>query len=217
MATIGNIVIGMSAKTETLRRDLNKGAAAVIDFGKRVGGAALRATADLAAIGGGLATAAGAGLGSLALKAGETIDKAGDLADRLGTTTANLMGPFWRDGSPATANGGSLVRTPGTPGEPVYVDAWVVDAQGRAYVGNFGFDRHAGELVVRMNSMMRQYDMNWLDESGEPINLMGASRTDAGVHAKGQVAAFTCSDGTGPDGTCSNNSWSPGAEFPAST
>ena len=29
----------------------------------------------------------------------------------------------------------------------------------------------------------------------EPVVLMGASRTDAGVHALGQVAAFTCSDG----------------------
>src|SRR3954469_23992037 len=30
-------------------------------------------------------------------------------------TTANLMGPFWRQGSPETAQGGSIVRSP-TPG-----------------------------------------------------------------------------------------------------
>ena len=32
----------------------------------------------------------------------------------------------------------------------------------------------------------------------EPVVLTGASRTDAGVHARGQVAAFSCSDGTNP-------------------
>jgi tRNA pseudouridine38-40 synthase len=32
----------------------------------------------------------------------------------------------------------------------------------------------------------------------EPIILTGASRTDAGVHARGQTASFTCSDGADP-------------------
>jgi hydroxyquinol 1,2-dioxygenase len=45
-------------------------------------------------------------------------------------TTANLMGPFWRKGSPATPNGGSIVRSP-TPGEPVFVTAWIVDEAGQ--------------------------------------------------------------------------------------
>jgi tRNA pseudouridine38-40 synthase len=34
----------------------------------------------------------------------------------------------------------------------------------------------------------------------EPITLDGASRTDSGVHARGQCGAFTCTDGTSDDG-----------------
>jgi len=45
-------------------------------------------------------------------------------------TTANLMGPFWRQGSPRMANGDSIVRTP-TPGAPIFVNAWVRDREGR--------------------------------------------------------------------------------------
>src|SRR5262245_62065945 len=37
-------------------------------------------------------------------------------------TTANLLGPFWRMESPATRNGGSIVRSP-TPGPPLFVNA----------------------------------------------------------------------------------------------
>ncbi len=35
----------------------------------------------------------------------------------------------------------------------------------------------------------------------EPVFVQGASRTDAGVHAKGQVCAFTCSGGEEEEGT----------------
>lgn len=43
-----------------------------------------------------------------------------------GDTTANLLGPFWRQGSPATENGGSLLRSD-TPGSAMYVRGTVVD------------------------------------------------------------------------------------------
>jgi hydroxyquinol 1,2-dioxygenase len=47
-----------------------------------------------------------------------------------GETTANLMGPFWRAGAPVLPSGASIVRSP-TPGDPVFVNAWVRDAAGR--------------------------------------------------------------------------------------
>ncbi|HMS05905.1 MAG TPA: dioxygenase [Burkholderiaceae bacterium] len=87
-------------------------------------------------------------------------------------TTANLMGPFWRDGSPATANGGSLVRTPGTPGEAVYVDAWVVDAQGRPVEGARVDVWHTSAEGFYENQDPAQADMN----------LRGQFQTDAQGH-----------------------------------
>ena len=33
------------------------------------------------------------------------------------------------------------------------------------------YTRHARELIIRTNTMLRRFDMNWLDEEGEPINL----------------------------------------------
>lgn len=41
----------------------------------------------------------------------------------------------------------------------------------------------------------------------EPITLDGASRTDSGVHARGQCGAFTCSDGAADDGSPSHTGW----------
>jgi hydroxyquinol 1,2-dioxygenase len=49
-------------------------------------------------------------------------------------TSQNLLGPFWREHSPATANGGSIVRSP-TPGEPLFVNAWFKDKSGKPIEG----------------------------------------------------------------------------------
>src|SRR6202142_716859 len=43
-------------------------------------------------------------------------------------TTANLLGPFWRMNSPATQNGGSIVRSP-TPGPALFVDCTLKDTK----------------------------------------------------------------------------------------
>ena len=51
-----------------------------------------------------------------------------------GETTANLLGPFWRAGSPRTPNGGSIVRSP-TEGVPLFFTGRVVDRQGRPVAG----------------------------------------------------------------------------------
>ena len=45
------------------------------------------------------------------------------------------------------------------------------------------FDAHADALIARMNLMLRQQDMNWLDESLEPIHLLGLKRQRARYEA----------------------------------
>src|SRR5450755_485532 len=49
-------------------------------------------------------------------------------------TTANLLGPFWRNDMPRTENGASIVRSP-TPGEPLFVTATVKDQAGNPVAG----------------------------------------------------------------------------------
>src|SRR5215475_8994195 len=44
-------------------------------------------------------------------------------------SSANLLGPFWRQGAPFVENGGSIVRSP-TPGVPLFVTGRVQDSQG---------------------------------------------------------------------------------------
>ena len=66
-------------------------------------------------------------------------------------TTANLLGPFWRAGSPPTANGASIVRSP-TPGEPMFVTAHVKDlaaSRWRARRSTFGTRRAKGSTRTR--------------------------------------------------------------------
>jgi len=74
-------------------------------------------------------------------------------------TTANLMGPFWRQGAPHTEPGGSIVRSP-TPGDAVFVTAWVHDTQGCA-VSDAEVDVwHASPEGYYENQDPQQADMN---------------------------------------------------------
>ena len=86
-------------------------------------------------------------------------------------TTANLLGPFWREGSPATPNGGSIVRAP-TPGVPVFVHAWVRDRSGRPVEG--------AEVDVWHTSAEGFYENQ--DPAQADMNLRGRFVTDAAGH-----------------------------------
>ena len=83
-------------------------------------------------------------------------------------TTANLLGPFWRDDSPATEDGASIVRSP-TPGEPIFVTAHVRDAQGRPVAG--------AEVDVWQSSAEGWYENQ--DPTQADMNLRGRFTTDA--------------------------------------
>ena len=74
-------------------------------------------------------------------------------------TTANLMGPFWRVGSPREDNGASIVRSP-TPGDPIFVTGSVVDPAG-CPVADAEVDvwNTSGEGLYE-NQDPRQADMN---------------------------------------------------------
>jgi len=86
-------------------------------------------------------------------------------------TTANLMGPFWRTGAPRTASGASIVRSP-TPGEPVFVSAWVQDPQGRPVAD--------AEVDVWQASPEGYYENQ--DPTQADMNLRGRFTTDAEGH-----------------------------------
>lgn len=86
-------------------------------------------------------------------------------------TTANLLGPFWREGSPTMANGDSLVRSP-TVGEPIFVDAWVVDRAGQPVPD--------AQVAVWHTSAEGFYENQ--DPEQADMNLRGVFTTDAQGH-----------------------------------
>jgi hydroxyquinol 1,2-dioxygenase len=84
-------------------------------------------------------------------------------------TTANLLGPFWRAGSPLEGNGASIVRSP-TPGDPIFVTGLVVDLDGRPVAG--------AEVDVWNTSADGLYENQ--DPRQADMNLRGRFITDSG-------------------------------------
>src|SRR5262245_39606812 len=86
-------------------------------------------------------------------------------------TDASLLGPFWREHSPPTANGGSIVRSP-TPGAALFVKAWFRDPQGRPIAG--------AEVDIWQSSPEGFYENQ--DPAQADMNLRGKFATDAEGH-----------------------------------
>jgi hydroxyquinol 1,2-dioxygenase len=91
--------------------------------------------------------------------------------DAMGRTTANLMGPFWRDGAPRLRSGDSIVRS-ATAGEPVFVSVRVRDTVGRPVADARVDVWHASPEGYYENQDPQQADMN----------LRGTFTTDAEGH-----------------------------------
>jgi len=81
-------------------------------------------------------------------------------------TAAALLGPFWRDNSPPTPNGVSIVRSP-TPGPALFVTGRVCDPQGRPIP--------AVEVDVWHSSPVGRYENQDPDQAH--MNLRGRFRT----------------------------------------
>ena len=86
-------------------------------------------------------------------------------------TDANTLGPFWRMGSPATPNGGSIVRSP-TPGPVLFVDAWFKETGGRPIAG--------AEVDIWQSSPEGFYENQ--DPAQADMNLRGKFVTDKDGH-----------------------------------
>jgi catechol 1,2-dioxygenase len=83
-------------------------------------------------------------------------------------TTQNLLGPFWRMHSPATENGGTLLRGE-TPGDPMFVELDFRDNDGKPVAGL--------EVDIWHCSAEGLYENQ--DDSQPDMNLRGKFRTGA--------------------------------------
>jgi len=86
-------------------------------------------------------------------------------------TSQNLLGPFWRMHSPATENGGSIVRSP-TPGPALFVNAAFKDGKGNPVAG--------AEVDVWQSSPEGYYENQ--DPVQADMNLRGKFTTDRNGH-----------------------------------
>jgi catechol 1,2-dioxygenase len=76
-----------------------------------------------------------------------------------GSTSQNLLGPFWRMHSPPTANGASLLRSP-TAGDALFATMRVVDREGRPVAGAEVDIWHCNAEGLYENQDERQADHN---------------------------------------------------------
>src|SRR6185503_10503157 len=86
-------------------------------------------------------------------------------------TDASLLGPFWREQSPVTPNGGSIVRSP-TPGPALFVKAWFRDHAGKPVKG--------AEVDIWQSSTEGFYENQ--DPGQADMNLRGKFFTDENGH-----------------------------------
>jgi catechol 1,2-dioxygenase len=84
-------------------------------------------------------------------------------------TSANLLGPFWRQGAPVMESGDSIVRSP-TDGPPLFFTGTVVDTDGRPVPG--------AEIDVWHASPIGLYENQDPDQA--EWNLRGKFCTDSG-------------------------------------
>ena len=82
-------------------------------------------------------------------------------------TSANLLGPFWRDDAPSTSSGASIVRST-TPGDSLYVTAQFLEIQGNPIAD--------ARVDVWQSSPEGWYENQ--DPTQAPMNLRGRFTTN---------------------------------------